>query len=420
MQLVIIAGGKGTRLGLDDIPKPMVEIGGYPLLVHQIELAKKYGISEIFIISGFLSQKIKEYFGSGENFGVKIHHITEKMPLGTAGGLKLIEDKLNERFLVFYGDIFMNFDIQNFIDFDLKHKNSIGSLIVHPNNHPFDSDLIEINNDYKVKKILFKPHPPNLYYKNLSIAAIFMFSKEILYYIEKNKKQDLVKDVINKALMNDNNIYAYETSEYIKDIGTKERLEEVTSDYKSKKPEKLNRENKRPCIFLDRDGVINENMDIKPSVKKFKLISGVDEAVKLINKSGYYAVVVTNQPMIAKGFITIKELELIHKKMETLLGENGAYIDRIYYCPHHPDIGFDGEIKNLKKDCDCRKPKPGMLYQAEKELNIDLQKSYMIGDNEIDLIAGKNAGCKTIYISEKKSKYADLYAKNLLNAIKIM
>ena len=144
MQTVIIAGGKGTRLGLKDIPKPMVEIDGKPLLEHQIELAKRYGAKEFFILSGHLAHVIEDYFGDGSKWNVKIHHVVEPYPLGTAGSLKLLEGKLEEKFMVFYGDVVMDFDIANFIDFDSKND-SIGTTLVHPNDHPYDSDLIEVD-----------------------------------------------------------------------------------------------------------------------------------------------------------------------------------------------------------------------------------------------------------------------------------
>ena len=113
------------------------------------------------------------------------------------------------------------------------------------------------------------------------------------------------------------------------------------------------------------------------------------EAIKLINKSGYLVVVVTNQPVIARGEVTESELQLIHNKMETELGTEGAYLDAIYYCPHHPDKGFEGEIERLKIECDCRKPKPGMFFRAAEDFNIDLCSSWMIGDSENDILAGK-------------------------------
>ena len=414
MQLVIIAGGKGTRLGLKDIPKPMVKIGDKPLLEHQIDLAKRYGVDEVFILSGHLANVIEEYFGDGSKFGVKIHHVIEPYPLGTAGSLKLLEGKLNDRFLVFYGDVVMDFDIASFVEFD-KQYDSIGTTIIHPNDHPYDSDLLEINKNNKVTKVLPKPHQDGEYYQNLVNAAVYIFSQKIFEYIEEGVSQDFGKHILSKVVDAGETLIGYKTPEYIKDMGTAYRFEAVKSDFLTGKVARLNKQNKRPCIFLDRDGVINKDMDSKPLCKDFELLDGVAEAIKSINKSDYLSVVVTNQPMIAKGFVTFEEVENTHKKMETLLGEQHAYLNGIYYCPHHPEKGFDGEIKELKIDCECRKPKAGMLFKATKDLNIDLENSWMIGDSQRDIDAGKNANCRTISI--KKDLSADYIAQDLKDAV---
>ena len=420
-QVVIIAGGKGTRLGLTDIPKPMVRIAGKPILEHQINLAKKYGIEEIFILSGHLSNVIKNYFNDCTQFGVKIHHITEPFPLGTAGCLKLAEMMLDDEFLLFYGDIVMDFDIKSFIEFSADYKDIAGVLLVHPNDHPYDSDLLEIDKNNLISSFIPKPHQNNEYYSNLVNAAVYIFSREIFKYIETNKFQDFGRDILPKVLAYGGKLAGYKSAEYVKDMGTADRFEKVKADFESGKVSGLNKQNKRPCIFLDRDGVINSNMDEHPNVADFKLLPGVVEAIRKINQSGYLAVVVTNQPMIAKGFLTFDELSQMHKRMETLLGEEHAYLDGIYFCPHHPHKGFAGEVVDLKIDCECRKPKAGMLFKAQEDFNIDLGKSWMIGDSERDIQAGKNAGCKTIFISSEEDKFgADFLASNLTQAVEII
>ena len=152
-------------------------------------------------------------------------------------------------------------------------------------------------------------------------------------------------------------------------------------------------------IVSGSDQVLNPNID------DFELIDGVAPAIQKINESGYLAIVVTNQPVIARGEVSFDELEEIHNKMETLLGKEGAYLDAIYYCPHHPHKGYEGERPELKIECKCRKPKPGMLLKAAEEFNIDLSQSWMIGDGENDVIAGINAGCKTVLLSDDDKNY---------------
>jgi D,D-heptose 1,7-bisphosphate phosphatase len=420
MKLVIIAGGKGTRLGLKDIPKPMVELNGKPLLEHQILLAKRYNIEEIYILSGHLSNVIMDYFGDGAKWGVKINHIVEEKPLGTAGALKQLESILNAKFLVFYGDTIMDIDLQSFIEYDMTKK-GIGSIMVHPNDHPYDSDLLEIDENNKVVAFHSKPHQENMYYTNLVNAALYILSPKIFKYIEKDVMSDFGKDIFPQVIKHEN-LFAYKTTEYLKDMGTPERLQKVEADIKSGKVARLNKSFRQKAIFLDRDGVINQEVDNLSEIKDFVLIDGVAEAIKLINKSEYLSIVVTNQPVLAKGFVTEQELKSIHKKMDSLLGEHRAFVDDLFYCPHHPDSGFKGEIKELKIDCDCRKPNNGMLLKAADQYNIDLQNSWMIGDRYADIKAGKISGCKTILLQtghsgNDKSRYLELEADYQLDTL---
>lgn len=419
MKLIIIAGGKGTRLGFKEIPKPMVKFNGVPILEHQINLAKKYSINQIYILSGYLSEVIINYFGDGSKFGVNIKHIIEDKPLNTAGALKQLEGKLNERFMVFYGDTIMDIDLASFIKFDLEKRNSIGSIIVHPNDHPFDSDLLEIDNDEKVSSFYSKPHSNNKFYTNLVNAALYILSPSIFNYIPKNVASDFGKDIFPRVILKEN-LYGYKTTEYIKDMGTPDRYKKVEKDIISGKVSRLNREKKQKAIFLDRDGVINKEVDNLTKIEDFELIDKVSDSIKLINKSEYLAIVVTNQPVIAKGFITNIQLDLIHKKMDSILGDQGAYVDDLFYCPHHPESGFEGEVKNLKIKCNCRKPKPGMLIEAAKKYNIDLEKSWIIGDRYADIKAGNQVDVSTILLKtghsgNDKEKYFDLRPDKVFN-----
>ena len=182
-------------------------------------------------------------------------------------------------------------------------------------------------------------------------------------------------------------------------MGTPDRFYAVTEDIRSGKVQAKNLAHKQKCVFLDRDGTINRYVGFLRSIDEFELLPGVAEAIRCINESGYLAIVATNQPVIARGEVTEAELREIHNKMETLLGQEGAYLDAIYYCPHHPHKGYEGEIPELKFDCDCRKPKPGMLLQAAADFNIDLSASYMVGDGENDVECGKAAGCTPVLLT---------------------
>ncbi len=427
MKAVIAAGGKGTRLAMvaKDIPKALVKIGEKPIIEHQIILLKKYGIKDIWMLLGYKGDQINEYLKDGKKWGVNIHYHQEKKPLGRTGALKTIEDKIKEDFLFLSGDIMMDFDVKRFIDWHRQKKDRIASIVVHPSDHPFDSDLIETDSADKIVSLLLKPHQSDIIFQNLGIASIFIFSSDIFKYIPKGKKTDFEKDVLPAILKAGENAYAYKTPEYIKDMGTPERLAQVKKDYLSGRTKKLNLKNKRKAIFLDRDGVINKEVDQLSKIEDFKLYDFSARAIKKINNSEYLTIIITNQPMIAKGFMQEKDLFLIHKKMETELSFKGAKIDAIYYCPHHPEKGFPGEVPELKIECDCRKPKIGLIKKAVKDFNLDLNKCFFIGDSTADAKTAENAkikfvGVKTGYGCKddihKISKKFLLY-KNLLKAI---
>lgn len=422
VKAIILAGGKGERLGslVFNIPKPMIKIGNLPLLEHQVNLLKKYGIKEIIILTGYLSEVIEKHFKDGGDFGVKITYFKEKKPLGTTGGLKEIENKLKGDFIVVYGDVMADMDIARLIAFH-KEKNSACTLVLHPNDHPQDSDLVETNEDQRIIAFHPKPHSDSKYFRNLVNAGFYVISPKILKYIKKGVKADFGKDIFPKIVKKEA-LYGYSTAEYLKDMGTPKRLEEVRRDYKNSRIKQFNRNNKRRAIFLDRDGVINEHVGLLHKIEDFKLLSKVAPAIKKINNSEFLAIVITNQPVVARNLCSIKELEEIHKKMETLLGRQGAKLDAIYYCPHHPDKGFTGENPDYKIECDCRKPKIGLIKKAEKDFNINLKGSYIIGDSFRDILCGKNAGLTTIWVRTKneykKSEIKpDYFFKNLNQAI---
>ena len=299
---------------------------------------------------------------------------------------------------------------------------AVATLLVHPNNHPYDSDLLQIDSRGRVTALLPKPHPDGLIYHNLVNAAVYVFNKKILSYIAADTAQDFGKDIFPRLLQAGETLRAYHSAEYVKDMGTKDRLPVICADVESGKVSRLNKKNARPAVFLDRDGVLNRDMDKAPRAENFELLPGVSEAVRLLNQSDYLSIVVTNQPMIAKGFVTFHDVDEVHKRLETELGNEKAYLDGIYFCPHHPEKGFPGEVAELKIDCGCRKPKPGMLLRAREDFNIDLQSSWMIGDRDSDMQAGKNAGCHTILVGDtiSGSTAADYRFPNLLEAVRFI
>lgn len=398
MKVVIIAGGKWTRLGLTDIPKPMVQVAGKPILQRQIELAKRYWLDDIIILSGHLWQVIVDYFGDWSDFWVKIQHIIEKSPLGTAWAVKQIEHLLTERFFVFYGDTIMDINLQKMIDFDIQHIQSLWTLFVHPNTHPYDSDLAESDTQWVIKAFHPKPHPEWKYYHNLVNAALYILDPKIFSYIQPDVSSDFWKHIFPKIINDWDILRAYKTHEYIKDMWTLERLQQVENDIISWKVARLNMAHTQKAIFIDRDWVLNKEVDNLSHIDDLELLPHVAEWLKIINASEYLSLVVTNQPMIAKWFLKVSDLDMIHKKLETLVGLEWAYIHDIYYCPHHPDAWFPWEIPELKISCDCRKPNTGMIDASVEKYTIDVGRSFIIGDSTTDIQTGANAWLKTVLV----------------------
>lgn len=407
MKAVILAGGLGTRLEKinADIPKPMTEIHGKPVLLYQLEALKNEGIREFIFVTGHLSEKIEEFFKDGSSFGVRIEYFVEKEPLGTAGALFRLMPE--EDFLLCNGDLVFSFSLNQMLHFHQKN-NALATLFAHPNSHPYDSTLILRDEESRVTGFLTQEKPHR--YENLCNAGIALISPSLLKLYNYKGKADFDRDVIRPAVKT-GRIYAYKSFEYVKDMGTPERLRTVAEDIQNKIVQERHRALRQKAVFLDRDGTINEHNGYVTRPEDFFLMPKAAEAIAQINKKGYLAVVVTNQPVIARGDCDEKTLHEIHKRMEVLLGEKGAYTDGIYYCPHHPHKGFENEVEELKISCDCRKPSPGLLLRAKEDFNIDMSLSFMVGDSPTDAQAGERAGCTGILLGKKEegAAYDDLY-----------
>lgn len=406
MKAVVMAGGRGTRISsvASDIPKPMIRISGKPVIEHEIDCLKKQGFTDLIITVGHLGHIITDYFGNGDRFGVNIEYFAEKEPLGSAGALFRIKDKLTEDFLLLNADVLFDVDFGRMVKYH-KERNALVTLFTHPNSHPYDSGLIIADNNNVVLRWLSKEDERPGWYRNRVNAGLHVISPEIFSVAgsdfdskEKTVRVDLDRQLL-KPLAGTGRMFCYDSPEYVRDMGTPERYESVCRDFIDGKVQAKNLRLKQKAVFLDRDGTLNKYVGFLRDIDDFELIGGAADAVRAINDSGYLAVVVTNQPVIARGEVTPEQLNEIHNKMETLLGLEGAYLDAIYYCPHHPHKGFVGEVPELKIECGCRKPEPGMLLRAASDLNIDLSASWMVGDSENDIKCGQSAGCKTALIS---------------------
>lgn len=419
---VILAGGKGTRLSSitkDEIPKPMAIINGKPILEHAVLRLKENGITDIFMLLGHLHDKITDYFGDGSAFGVNIDYVVEQQPLGSGGGLYYLKDKIEGDFLVCSGDTVFDIDVERMHRYHVERQAAI-TMFTHPNAHPYDSDLVVVDGG-RVIGIDKKGLPRDYFYHNNVNASFVIADNSTLRYFDELRKVNLEHDYIAHFIPQ-GKVFSYCSCEYIKDVGTPERFVSAEKDMQENKPQARNLKRKQKAIFLDRDGTVNKYKGFISDVAEIELLDGVVDAIKLVNKSGYLVVIVSNQPVIARGEATFDDVEEMFKKIETLLGSEGAFIDGYFYCPHHPDKGFEGEVAELKINCDCRKPNVGLLTKACERFNLDLSKCVMVGDSNLDVLTARNASIPCVRVNtgvrEESRVSADYEANNLLEAVK--
>lgn len=428
-QAILLAGGKGTRLSeiSGELPKSMVSIAGRPVLAHALERLKNFGIRDVHFFTGFQSSVIEQYFGTGEKFGMRCTYHIEDTPMGTAGGVVNALSELDEEFLVIYGDTIFNIDISKLENFHLRKK-SDATLFLHPNDHPFDSDLVEIDEHGRIIALYPCPHSPDNYLPNMVSAALYVMRKEALMpWASHTGKLDFAHDIFPVLIAQKRRMFGYQSREYVKDMGTPERFKKVESDLVSGKVDRGSYATPRPAIFIDRDGTLTQSEKYVRRPEELVLGEGSAEAVKMINSSKYLSVMITNQPVVARGEVTEDELKTIHNKMEQDFGKHHAFLDALYYCPHHPDKGFKGERVEYKMACECRKPGIKLIQKASADLHIKMGNSWFIGDSTVDLMTAKNAGLRSVLVrtgyggaDRKYDIKPDFEAANLLEAVRII
>lgn len=401
MQAVILAGGRGTRLRerLHGRPKPLVDLCGVPLLERQIDLLKRHGFRQILVLVNHAADQIVDFCAARDNWGLDVQCLDDGEPRGTAGATLGVFERLAEEFLIVYGDTMLEVDLTRFHAFHRRRQNVAATLFLHPNDHPHDSDLVEVDDGDRVLAFHPYPHPPGRWLPNLVNAALYWVRRDALApWRDRPGLLDFGRDLFPEMLARGKVLQGYNSPEYIKDIGTPARLDRVCADFTAGRIERASLAHAQAIVFLDRDGTLNREVDHLKSPEQYELLPGVPEAVRRLNRSEYRCCVVTNQPVVARGECTFEGLREIHNKMDTLLGERGAYVDRLYLCPHHPDGGFEGERPELKFDCDCRKPKSGLIERALADFNGDRSRSWLIGDTSVDVEAAHRAGLKSILL----------------------
>lgn len=399
-QAAVLAGGAGTRLRsrTGGLPKAMTPVAGRPLIEHQLARCREAGLERVLLLLHHGHEHIQSHVGDGSRFGLQVRHVVESAPRGTAGALHDALPLLDECFLVLYGDTYFDVDLRALWQAHAGQQADV-TLFVHPNDHPQDSDLVELDAQGWVRALHAYPHPPGATRRNLVNAAMYVVRREALAgAVPAEGLHDLARDTFPALLAAGRRLAGWRSVEYIKDMGTPERLDKVEADLAAGLPQRLAARQPRTAVLLDRDGTLNAEVGHLARPQDLALLPGAAAAVRRLNRSGVLAVVATNQPVIARGELTEAGLDAVHARLDALLGEGHAYLDALYHCPHHPDRGFAGEVAALKIRCDCRKPEAGLIDRACRELRIDRRRSWMVGDSTVDLLAGQRAGLRTVLV----------------------
>jgi mannose-1-phosphate guanylyltransferase/phosphomannomutase len=395
MHAVIIAGGLGTRAHAmtgDRIPKALLPVAGVPIVFRQMRVLRREGVERLTVLAGHLGAQLAGPLGEeARNLGLALDIRVEEAPLGTAGCLAALAPADGDALLV-YGDMLFDLALVPLAEFH-RQQRALITIVAHPNDHPRTSDLIR-ERDGRVTALLPREIPRTRDERNLVPAGIYLASAEFFSRIAPGQKADMVRDVLPRLVAAGEQIAAYSTPEYMRDIGTETRHATAERDLARGTVAALNLRNRRPAILFDVDGVLNEEPGTLGALKPddVRLVPGAGAAVAATHDAQLLAVAITNRPQVARGDITFDDLDAILGRLEALLAEARGVLDRIYVCPHHPDSGFPGEVKALKIRCDCRKPGALLFRRAMDELPIDRARSIAIGDSLRDIGAAKAAG----------------------------
>ena len=377
-QAVVFAGGLGKRLApfTDTAPKPMYPIAGVPYIEHLLKQIRSFGISDVIMLLGYLPEVIQDYVGDGSQYGLNVTYCVTPVEYDTSKRLLAAADKLHDVFLMMYCDNYCPVDFEA-LKTQYEHNDALIQITAYANTDGYTKNNLRIDAGGKVLKYDKKRTSEGLAGVDIGYA---IFSKEILELAGDGNEN--FEAVVYPQVVDMGRMYATVTQHRYYSIGSFERISLTEEFFKDKK-----------VVFLDRDGTLNERPPKACYVESpdgFIWLDGAREAVKALNDAGFVTVLISNQPGIARGNLTEETLGLIHDKMQSELAQIGAHIDHIYYCPHNWDEG-----------CECRKPKPGMLYQAARDLCINLRHSILIGDDERDIEAGEAAGCRCIMVDDE-------------------
>ncbi len=379
-QAVILAGGRGTRLKplTDDRPKPMVEINGKPFLEYQIAQLREQGFKKVLLLLGYLPEVIQNYFGDGHRIGINIEYSISAVEDETARRLRLAESRLDRCFLLLYCDNYWPMQIDKLWS-RFVSSGATAMITVYTNKDGYTRNSVRVDSQGYVEIYDKACASPGLQGVEISYALI---DKTLIKLLPDSNVS--VEEALYTRLVRQKQLLAYVTDHRYYSVGALHRLPLTEAFFGN-----------RPAIILDRDGVLNRRPPKAEYVRtwdNFEWLPGSREALRLFRDANYRVIVVSNQAGVARGALTETDLLQIHERMRVDAALTGGEIHAIYYCPHGWDDG-----------CECRKPKPGLLFQAQRELHLDLSRTLFIGDDERDAEAAYAAGCPTTLVSETRN-----------------
>ena len=405
---VLACGGLGTRLReiTHEIPKPLFLVNGKSTLERAIEELDNYKFKNVILTIGYKSNNFLEFVDQlNKKYRINIEVFVEKIPMGECGALWIIKDNLCDDFIFINGDLIFSIEFKKLFYFHKRLSSNL-TLVTHTSDHPEDSDLVSVPNGTLVEDIFLKDNnkeiKKNAYLGNSGICVINKFLLDKIEPPNENESKSIFHFVVKRLFDLNINVYSYNTTEYIKDMGTPKRLRVVEEDLSSKKVYKKNYKNLQKTLFLDRDNTLIkcEKGRYILKVEDINFYRNNIEKIIPISLNYDFVCLTTNQPSLSMGKLTLNDLNEINSLIIKFCLSIGLKIDVVTFCPHHPHKGYEGEIKILKQDCFCRKPNPGLFFEQAFLRNIDLKASLMIGDSQNDYLAAINAGCKFLNVND--------------------
>lgn len=379
VQAVILAGGLGTRLApiTHTTPKPMVPFHGRPFLAYLIDLLKQQGFTKVMLLLGYLAPKVQAYFGDGSRFGITIEYSVTPVEDDTGRRIWHVRERLDPLFLLMYGDNYWPMPFDRMWAWFSSHT-APAMVTIYRNDEGYSKDNVIIDTEGMITTYDKSRQATGL--KGVELGFMLL-RREILARLPDQNCS--FEKVMFPHLSAQRQLLAFVTDHRYYSVSTPERLP-LTADFLAR----------QPTVILDRDGVLNEKMARAHYVcswQAWRWLPGSLEALRRFKQAGYRVIVVTNQAGIARGAMTSDDLETIHRHMHRDIEAAGGKVDAVYHCPHGWDEG-----------CHCRKPKPGMLFQAQRDFHLDLSRLWFVGDDTRDGMAAEAAGCRFAMVTEQE------------------